>query len=167
MLTVKSQKSKVKGQMSKKGFTLIEILVVVAIIGLLASIVLVGLGSFRARGRDARRIADLREVQNALELYYTKYSSYPQQTGWSELVTALQSAGIGVSKIPDNGPLGPNDDPYKYCYITPEGLNNPQGYVLGAKLEDSKNPALNNDLDIASCTGGNIDCGDPEYCVQF
>jgi prepilin-type N-terminal cleavage/methylation domain-containing protein len=55
--------------MNKKGFTLIEVLTVVAIIGLLASIVLVGLGSFRTRGRDTRRIADLRSTQNALELY--------------------------------------------------------------------------------------------------
>jgi len=133
MLTVKSQKSKVKGQMSKKGFTLIEILVVVAIIGLLASIILVGLGSFRARGRDARRIADLREVQNALELYFTKYGYYPQGSSWSALTSALIGAGIGVNSIPNDPTTGWN---YGYC------RSGTSQYVLAAYLEDITNPQL-------------------------
>src|SRR2546422_562625 len=63
---------------NKKGFTLIEILIVVAIIALLASIVLVGLGPARVKGRDARRVADIRQMQNALEIWNTKCGSYPQ-----------------------------------------------------------------------------------------
>ncbi|MBI2604251.1 MAG: prepilin-type N-terminal cleavage/methylation domain-containing protein, partial [Candidatus Harrisonbacteria bacterium] len=84
-------------QNKKSGFTLIEVLIVVAIIGLLASIVLVGLGSFRARGRDARRVADLRQTQNALELFYTKSNAYPNVNSWSALEQALIAATIGVS----------------------------------------------------------------------
>ena len=60
--------------------------------GLLSSVVLVGLGSFRTRGRDARRIADLREVQNALELYNLKNQQYPEETDWLKLETALIDA---------------------------------------------------------------------------
>ena len=45
---------------SNRGFTLMELLIVVAIIGLLASMILVGLSSFRTRGRDARRIFDVK-----------------------------------------------------------------------------------------------------------
>jgi prepilin-type N-terminal cleavage/methylation domain-containing protein len=51
-----------------KGFTLIELLVVIAIIGLLASIILASLNTARQKGRDARRIADLKEMANAMEL---------------------------------------------------------------------------------------------------
>jgi prepilin-type N-terminal cleavage/methylation domain-containing protein len=61
----------------QKGFTLIELLVVIAIIGLLASVVLLALNSARAKSRDAKRLADLRQVASALELYFNDNSSYP------------------------------------------------------------------------------------------
>ena len=63
--------------MNKKGFTLIELLVVVAIIGLLATLSIVALNSARARSRDAKRVADIKQVQTALELYYNDFGSYP------------------------------------------------------------------------------------------
>ncbi len=53
----------------KKGFTLIELLVVVAIIGVLASVVLASLNSAKEKGRDARRMRDIQEIHNAIELY--------------------------------------------------------------------------------------------------
>ena len=59
------------------GFTLVELLVVIAIIGVLAGIVLVSLNTARAKGRDGRRIADVRQIQTALELYLNDQSSYP------------------------------------------------------------------------------------------
>lgn len=67
--------------MRNKGFTLIELLVVIAIIGLLASIVLVSLNSARAKARDTKRAADLRQIQTALEMYYDVNNSYPSTGG--------------------------------------------------------------------------------------
>ncbi len=145
--------------MSKKGFTLIEILVVVAIIGLLASVILIGLGSFRARGRDARRIADLREIQNGLELYYTRYQLYPAITGpnsWDTLKNSLVNAGIGVSSIP-NDPLNTATYNYRYAATTDQ-----QNYVLAATLEDVNNSNLKDQGTIYG-----IDCNKPVYCIQF
>ena len=52
-----------------KGFTLVELLVVIAIIGLLAAVVIVALGPTRARARDSRRIADLKSITTAIEIY--------------------------------------------------------------------------------------------------
>ena len=62
-----------------RGFTLIELLVVVTIIGILASIVLVSLGSARGKARDAGRIADINVISSALELYYFDNLQYPSQ----------------------------------------------------------------------------------------
>jgi type II secretion system protein G len=64
------------------GFTLIELLVVIAVIGLLASVVLVALNSSRAKARDARRRADLKQVATALEFYYNDNNRYPTASTW-------------------------------------------------------------------------------------
>src|SRR6056297_2839321 len=61
----------------KKGFTLIELMVVVAIMGLLAALAVISLNNARARARDARRISDVKQVQTALELYYLDNHQYP------------------------------------------------------------------------------------------
>lgn len=69
--SVKSQKLRVTScarNRARGGFTLIELLVVVAIIGLLASVVFASLTTARARGRDARRVSDLREMQKVIVL---------------------------------------------------------------------------------------------------
>lgn len=64
-----------------QGFTLIELLVVVAVIGLLASIAVVALQNTRAEARDTKRIADMRQIYTALEIYNEQYGEYPPNTG--------------------------------------------------------------------------------------
>lgn len=142
---------------SKKGFTLIEILIVVAIIAILASSVLVGFGPAQRQGRDARRISDLRQVQNALELYYSKCGYYPgpvqagtscsgafsQTNTWAGLTTVLTGSGIGINQVPDDPTNGKH-----YTY----GSANGSGYVLAADLEQTGNSALQ-----ASPKGGSIE----------
>ena len=62
---------------AKKGFTLVELLVVIAIIGMLSTIAVVSLGTARAKARDAKRIADMRQFGAALEIYYSDKNAYP------------------------------------------------------------------------------------------
>ncbi len=116
----------------KSGFTLLELLVVIAIIGLFAAITVVSLSSSRKRSRDAKRIADLSAIQQALELYYNSKNRYP--VNLEELISA---------ELLPNKPRDPNDKDYNYCT---NGLQSK--YHLGAVLEIQDNNAFKNDSDI-------------------
>lgn len=76
-----------------RGFTLIELLIVIAIIGLLSSVVLASLNSARKKARDARRISDMKQMMLALEMYYDKFTQYPDS----------DNAGCGGWDTPENG----------------------------------------------------------------
>lgn len=129
--------------LKNKGFTLIEVLVVVAIIAILSSVIIIGLGPTRQAGRDARRISDLRSVQHALELYFNKCGAYPSSTegcsgttaitSWATLETAVSNV-ISTTTFPYDPLAGGT---YYYAK-SPSG----NSYALGALLEDSNNPAL-------------------------
>lgn len=60
----------------KKGFTLLELLVVISIIGLLIAIGAVAFTTAQKKGRDARRRADIKAYQSAFEQYYAENSTY-------------------------------------------------------------------------------------------
>ena len=62
---------------NKKAFTLIELLVVIAIIGILATISVIALSNARAKARDAKRIADTKQVSTALEMFFNDNNRYP------------------------------------------------------------------------------------------
>lgn len=77
---------------------------------MLASIVLVALSSARLKARDSRRISDLGEIQNALELYYNKYGYYPDVNDTSGLWYACADNG-GIN-VPGADNTGLNRDGY-------------------------------------------------------
>lgn len=69
---------------NQSGFTLIEILIVVAIVGMLATVVFTSLSQARAKARDSKRKEDLVQLQKALEIYYNTNNGYPNtnDTWW-------------------------------------------------------------------------------------
>ncbi len=87
----------------KSGFTLIELLVVIAIIALLASIVLLALNSARAKSRDAKRVADIREMTTALELFYNDYGGYPGVSNSTPTNMASYVGSLPTAPTPMDG----------------------------------------------------------------
>ncbi len=164
----------------KKGFTLVELLVVISIIGILSGIFLNRIGDFRDRAEDARRIADIRHVQTVLELYYNKCRDYPNPSAptdgtcsgtvssdpvpWSTLETILVRANISVKSLPKDP-----DDPRKSY----EFGSNGDGYVIKATLNKNDNPVTKEGPEGQNVSTYNIDCGTRvdgtknQYCVEF
>lgn len=85
---------------NNKGFTLIEMLVVIAIIGLLSSVVLVALGPSRNKAKDARIISDLNQARAAAEtLFDPSTGVYPAAT---LIITAEPFASLNADLITNN-----------------------------------------------------------------
>ncbi len=135
---------------STTGFTLIEMLVVVMIIGLLSSVVLVGLGDIRKGVRDTRRVADLRHIQIGLESYHARMGSYPVNA-YGEI------EGLPHDPLTSINPYTEEVISFPYGYRVSE---NRQNYVLGACLESKRSGGLVhvNDTELVMENFGSCKC---------
>jgi type IV pilus assembly protein PilA len=69
--------TKIRRKLNKKGFTLIELMIVIAIIGILAAIAIPQFASYRQKSYNSASQSDLRNVKTNLEAYYADYQEYP------------------------------------------------------------------------------------------
>jgi prepilin-type N-terminal cleavage/methylation domain-containing protein len=150
---IKMQKLKVKFA----GFTLIELLVVIAIIGILASVVLVSLGSARAKARDANRIAAVRQMQSALELFYNDCGTYPSALTIGSDTCAAATITVDLATylptLPVNPTAGPCTGTYSYASTSPYTT-----YVISFCTEG---PVLPNITAAGTGTNGNSHSATP------
>ncbi len=161
--------------LSKKGFTIIELLVVISIIGLLSSIVIVSLNAARATARDKQRISDLAQIQLALKLYQTQNGEFPCEnpSNCSASVQTQSANGrigegnyIDTLLIPYIGnvpmdPKGPSPT-YNY-YIDPNQIcgGNPNQIVIFAKTMETDTYKNANDT-ICTSWGGEGGAGNSD-----
>jgi prepilin-type N-terminal cleavage/methylation domain-containing protein len=116
----------------KRGFTLLELLVVITIIGLLASIGLASYTRAQSRARDAKRESDLSSLRNALEIFYAENNSYLDSGGsWQDLGDVLDDLVPNYTK---QLPTDPGGAGLSYRYRS----TGTQGYCLEAKRETSQ-----------------------------
>ncbi len=130
----------------KKGFTLIELMVVVLIIGILASIVIVNVNNSRINARDAKRVQDLDTINSVLQMYAdANNGQYPGLAGtgdarvrsigasgaWLDWPALASSLTVYIQTLPKD-PI--NNSTYFYGYI-----GNPSGYkIFATKMESTQ-----------------------------
>ena len=146
---------------SEKGFTLIELLVSISIVAILSVIGLVAYSTVLKNGRDAKRQSDMRQVQAALEQYYSDQLYYPCTFTFNAAFTS--SIGNCSATTPSPVKTYMNTSPSEavsgrnvYSYTaTPASCDNTSskctGYCVSADMENTS-PAT-------GCASDNYDFG--------
>ncbi|MCK9438577.1 MAG: InlB B-repeat-containing protein [Patescibacteria group bacterium] len=139
----------------RRAFTLVELLVAVAIIGILATLAVVALQQARSRARDSKRVADIKQIQTALELFFNEYNRYPSSNEWSSNVIGTSTNNIYMHSIPEAPKTIDGDcEMGDYIYsLVDDGLSYQINFCIGRQVSDL--PAGN----LCASPGGINYCG--------
>jgi len=146
--------AKIKGgDKMKKGFTLIEILLVLAVIGVLAAALMLRATTLGPDAKNKRAENDLRLIKLAVEAYIADEGKLPTYANDSDaLENALTNASKRLIDYIPNDPWGTG----KYGYKT-DGGNPPTYYVI---YSVGKNGAAN--ISVTTTGGGTVSDGDTD-----
>lgn len=136
-----------------RGFTLVELLIVITIIGILSSIGLSTFTSAQTKSRDVKRKTHLKQLSDAFEAYYNDHGEYPDEADivWGAGFTDINGT-VYMVQLPQDPTLGLT---YFYDALAPAGSNTQ--YQLYAYLENANDSAI---MTLASpiCGGGGEPC---------
>ena len=138
---------------SKKGFTLIELIVVISIIGVLSTLIINNLNDARARARDSKRKQELSGLKTALRLYYNDYQTYPDAAAGNSDILGCGASGTAAcggsgADFSTTGAVYMKQLP-DFSYYSQD--DNGDGFTLKVTLENPSDPDLTTSQ--ASCDG--------------
>lgn len=168
---MKNRKNKITRTRTYIGaFTLVELLVVMAILGVLVALVAGNFRTAQIRGRDAQRKSDLKELSHSLELFYADYGKYPSESsGYIAACSYNPSLGTGTSCAWGEGEFTDGKTVYfktmpedpasssNYRYKIVAGSSN-QKYQLYTRLENTQDPAIDSDVEALGLSCGSGSC---------
>jgi len=142
----------------KTGFTIIELLIVMGILGVLATFFISGYTGVQRKARDANRKSDLKQIANAMELYFNDYRAYPDESS-GQIVgcpsTTATACSWGTGQFTDTDTLYiktvPGDPTPAWTYVYRTDANGTY-YKLYAMLENPEDPDIISVAETA-CTG--------------
>lgn len=140
---------------NRYGFTLLELMIVIIILGVLATLISGNFVTSLKKGRDARRKTDLQQIQRALEMYYEDNRQYPAQIDLTSGGKFCHPSGCDTKVYMQKVPVDTKCT-YYYEHYNSQSANG-EGYELYSILE--------NDLDQGSgvnqsgYSGDGINCG--------
>lgn len=123
------------------GFTLIELLVVIAIIGILATFSVISLSNVRTKSRDIKRVADVKQLQTAMELFFNDSSRYPTEEEFAAGALSFTSSGqsivymaqIPTAPTPADGDCTSGDNTYSY-FVSSDYSNYRIDFCISGKV---------------------------------
>ena len=130
----------------KKGFTVIELLVVIVVIGILTSITIVTYSSIQQRSRDSRRDSDTTQIKIAIEKFHSDKSMYPASCG-DNTSCPISSLAVELSSYLKTVPHDPIN--------TVNSIGDYQ-YIRGAVTDDSYALLVSYEAKAVCKTGLNI-----------
>jgi len=127
------------------GFTLLELIVVIAILSILSGLLWNNFMSSLIKGRDSKRKQDLNAISSAIELYYYDFKSYP--TVMPGKGTPFLNPSVTGIIYHQQMPADPLDPRSTYCYSTDSDMSYYQFY---ANLENENDPQI---IPTVACNG--------------
>ncbi len=151
--------------MNNKGFTLVELLIVISIVSILAVVGTTVFSGFNAKARDSKRKLDVRAIASSSEIYEDRNYTVPLAEGgvdWSTESGGDWPSGIGtfsdsiatfmndLPKDPLNSPLGCGPDKSSPCHYTYAQVMTCKGSIASA-----------------TCTGGSPNLSNPPFAAVY
>ena len=105
--------------MKQKGFTIVELLIVIVVIGILAAMTVVAFNGIQSRARDSERSSDISNIHKSLERFHVINNRYPTIVEIRNNPSALLSVSDDTLRV-GNGPLinyCMADNTERYCYV--------------------------------------------------